>query len=121
MHYQHWSRQSRFTREHPEFVMVNRNGDTRQWGVPCLAYPEVRKYYQDRYLNLLDGYDFDGLFVCLRSQAKLAEFADQFGFNEPIRNDYKKRYGKDILKQDFNLKKWRDLGGYLTELLTELK
>lgn len=122
MHFQHVSWQSRFSRKHPEYTVVNRTGEVKQWGVLCLAYPEVRSHFCERYRRLLSGYDFDGLFICLRSQSKPAEFADQFGFNEPIRQDYLELYGRDILKEDFDLQKWRDLAGeYLTRFLSELR
>jgi hypothetical protein len=122
MHMQHWSRQSRFTRGHPEYVVCDRSQTVRQWGIPCLAYPRVREHYIRRYLDLLEGYNFDGLFLCLRSQSKPADFGDQFGFNEPVREDYLKRYGRDIWSEDFDLSKWRDLQGeYLTTFLSELK
>jgi len=122
MHGQHVSWQSSFSHEHPEYAVLDRNGSTRQWGVLCLAYEEVRKYFVKLYLELLDEYDFDGLFVCFRSQSKPAEFADQFNFNEPVRRDFQKIYGKDILKDDFNLQDWRDLvGKYITDFLRVLK
>ncbi len=122
MHGRHWSRQSAFTREHPAYLMCDRTEKARHWGVPCLAHPEVRRHYQRRYLKLLGGYDFDGLFVCLRSQSKPVEHADQFGFNAPIRDEYKKRYGKDIRKEDFALQKWRELiGDHMTRFLAELR
>jgi hypothetical protein len=72
-------------------------------------------------LSLLSGYDFDGLFVCLRSQSRPADFADQYGFNEPVRQEYSACYGRDIYREDFDLQLWRDLlGGYLTSFLSEL-
>jgi uncharacterized lipoprotein YddW (UPF0748 family) len=102
--------------------MVDRTGEKIQHGVLCLAYPEVRKYLRKRYLSLLAGYNFDGLFVCLRSQSKPPEYADQFGFNEPVCEDFKRIFGRDILTEDFSLQNWRDLhGSYLTKLLKELK
>lgn len=120
-HWQHVSWQSNFTEQHPEYLMVNRSGKTRQYGVLCLAYPEVRKYLRERFLKLLEGYQFDGLFVCLRSQSKPPEYADQFGFNEPVRMEFKRRYGRDICTEDFDLQAWRDLlGSYLTTFLKEL-
>jgi hypothetical protein len=75
-----------------------------------------------RYLRLLRAGNFDGLFVCLRSQSRPADYADQFGFNEPVRREYLKRYGSDIRRQDFDLQLWRDLKGeYLTLFLKELR
>jgi len=122
MHCQHLSRQSEFSSRHPEFTVVDKMGKNRQWGVLCLAYPQVRQYFIDKFLNLLNGYEFDGLFVCLRSQSRPAEFGDQYNFNEPIRKEFQRLYGKDILKDDFDLKTWRDLvGEYLTLFLSELR
>jgi hypothetical protein len=122
MHYQHYARQTNFSRQHPEYAVINRTGDIRQWGVLCLGYTEVRSHFVDRYLTLLRGYDFDGLFVCLRSQSRPADFADQFGFNEPVRRDYMADYGRDILREDFDLQRWRGLHGeYFTRFLTELR
>ncbi|MEJ2285054.1 MAG: hypothetical protein P8X85_15830, partial [Desulfobacterales bacterium] len=101
---------------------VDRTQNRRQWGVLCLAYPEVRRHFIRRYQRLLAAGRFDGLFVCLRSQSRPADFADQFGFNQPVRDDFLKRYGRDIWQEDFEIADWRDLlGEYLTVFLAELK
>jgi hypothetical protein len=122
MHCQHVSWQSDFSRNHPEYAVVDRTRNNRQWGVMCLGYPEVRRHFIQRYCRLLESGKFDGLFVCLRSQSKPADFADQFGFNEPIRKDFFKKYGRDILNEDFDVQRWRDLlGEYLTLFLFELR
>ena len=122
MHFQHTSWQSKFSRENPEYTLTDRSGQQRQWGVLCLAYPEVRSHSCSRFMNLLQNTDFDGLFVCLRSQSRPADFADQFGFNEPVRQDYLSRFGRDICAEDFDLQVWRDLlGEYLTTFLSELR
>ena len=122
MHCQHVSWQSDFSRKNPEYLMVDRSLRRRQWGVLCLAYPQVRKRLIDRYRRLLLSGDFDGLFVCLRSQSKPAAFADQFGYNEPIRRDCLDRYNIDIRRKDFDRKPWREqLGEYLTRFLIELR
>lgn len=122
MHGQEVSWQSRFSREHPEYTLVDRTGQDRQWGVLCLAYPEVRHYFKNQFLKLLEGYEWDGLFICLRSQSRPAEPADQFGFNEPIRQEFLKRYKKDILQDEFDRAAWRDLlSNYLTLFLSEMR
>ena len=114
--------QSDFTIEHPEYLTVDRSGTRRQWGVLCLAYPEVREHLIQRFTSLLDGYGFDGLFICLRSQSRPADQADEFGFNEPVRQEYLDRYGRDICTQDFDVQLWRDLQGeHLTRFLAELR
>ena len=121
-HHHHVSWQTSFSREHPEYAVIDRRGEQRQWGVLCLAYPEVRSHFCTRFMNLLKDTEFDGLFVCLRSQSRPADYADQFGFNEPVRRDYLDRYGRDIWAEDFDLQNWRDLlGEYLTLFLSELR
>ena len=61
------------------------------------------------------------MFLCLRCQSRPADFADQFGFNQPLRDEFFIRYGKDIWIEDFDLRQWRDLQGeYLTAFLKEL-
>jgi hypothetical protein len=122
MHGQHVSWRSAFSRQHPEYAVVDRSGQNCQWGVLCLAYPEVRAHFCERFLKFLEGYEFDGLFLCLRSQSQPADFADQYGFNDPVRSDYRDRYGRDICTEDFDLQSWRDLlGEYLTQFIKELR
>jgi hypothetical protein len=108
---------SDFSRRHPEYALADRAGRRRQWGVLCLAYPEVRRHFLDRFARLLETGEWDGLFVCLRSQSRPADHADQFGYNEPVMRDYRERHGKD-----FDVRLWRDLlGSYLTVFLRELR
>jgi len=122
MHGQHVSFQSRFSRDNPAYTVVDRGGRRRQWGVLCLAYPEVRNHFISLFTRLLEGYPFDGLFVCLRSQSKPADFADQLGFNEPLRDAFEMRYETDIIESDFDLQAWRDLRGeFLTRFLADLR
>lgn len=122
MHCQHVSWQTTFSRNNPQYAMVDRPLKNRHWGVLCLAYPEVRDHLIRRFKRLLAAGNFDGLFVCLRSQSRPADVADQFGFNRPVRDEFLNRYGKDIWTEDFDLSRWRDLlGEYLTVFITELK
>jgi hypothetical protein len=122
MHGQHVAWQSELTREHPEWLLVDRDGRTRQPGVVSLAYPEARRAFVERWTQLIAPTSFDGLFICFRSQSRPAEHGDQFGFNEPVRADFRSRYGADILRDDFDRQAWRDLlGSYITTLLTELR
>jgi hypothetical protein len=122
MHCQHVSWQSDFSRTNPQYTIVDRTLRKHQWGVLCLGYPEVRKHLIRRYLRLLRAGDFDGLFVCLRSQSRPADDADEYGFNDLVHQDYLKRYGNDIRTEDFDLQQWRDLlGEYLTCFFQELR
>ena len=122
MHCQHVSWQSDFSRKHPQYAIADRTLRNCQWGVLCLGYPQVRQHLIRRYLRLLQKRKFDGLFVCLRSQSRPADHADQYGFNDPIHREYLERYSIDIRTEDFDLQLWRDLQGeYLTLFLKELR
>lgn len=121
MHGQHVTWQTDWSRDHPEYAVVGRGGVCRQWGVQCYGYEAVRLHMADRIAMLAGGTAFDGVFLCLRSQARPAEHADQFGFNEPVRADMLAATGKDILTEDFDLPAWRrQNGSYFTEFLRDL-
>ncbi|MEK7993133.1 MAG: hypothetical protein AAB403_04945, partial [Planctomycetota bacterium] len=85
--------QSHFTIEHPEYLVVDREGKKRQYGVLEYAYPEVRRYKLKELTDFLDKYDYDGLYLCTRSHSRPAEQADQFGFGEPVVEAFKARHG----------------------------
>jgi hypothetical protein len=122
MHGRHVAWQSHLTRDRPEWLVVDRAGRERQHGVVSLSYPEAQRSFVDRWVRLIEPTGFDGLFLCLRSQSKPADTADQFGFNEPARRDFLNRYGVDVTRESFDLHAWRDmLGSYLTALVTELR
>ena len=122
MHGQHVAWQSELARAHPDWLVVDRARRTRQRGVVSLAYPEARRGFIERWTTLIAPTRFDGLFVCFRSQSRPADHADQFGFNEPVRSDFQRRHGADILRDDFDRMAWRDLlGEYITTLLVELR
>jgi hypothetical protein len=122
MHGQHVTWQSTFSRANPEFTVVDRGGQGRQWGVLCFGYPEVRAHFRRRIASYLDGYEWDGVFLCLRTQARPAAFADQFGFNAPVHAAMQERQGVDIRTHDFDLPSWRALQGeFFTTFLRELR
>jgi hypothetical protein len=122
LHGQHVAWQSDLTRRHPEWLAADRTGRRRQHGVVSLAYPQARRAFIERWLGWIEPTVFSGLFVCCRSQSRPADHGDQFGFNEQVREDYRARYGGDILRGDVDVQAWRDLlGGYLTTLLEELR
>lgn len=121
-----FSWQSHFTRENPQFLSADRSLTANQreyhWGVMEYAYPEVREYMLRVIRAFADPLDFDGVFLSVRSHSPPAEHADQFGFNEPIVEEFQRRYGRNILQTSFDLEKWRELRGeYLTRFLVEVK
>ena len=118
--------QSHFTRENPHYLSSDRslteNARRYHWGLMEYAYPEVREYMLRIIRAFSDRFDFDGVFLSLRSHAPPPDHADQFGFNEPVVQEYKRRYGRDILRQSFDLEKWRELRGeFFTGFLKEVK
>ena len=101
-------------------LLIARGKSSTGRSVPCL--PTSPRSLPPIFFEFLGRGDFAGLFVCLRSQSKPADFADQYGFNTPVREDFQARYGIDIRQEDFDLQAWRDLlGAYLTLFLTELR
>jgi hypothetical protein len=115
-----------FTRDNPQFLACDRSVDPSgrryHWGVPEYAYPEVRAYMLKMITTFSDAHAFDGVFLSVRTHSAPPDHADQFGFNEPIVREYEKRYGRNILMQDFDLEKWRALRGeYLTIFLREVR
>ena len=117
---------AKFITAHPEMQASDRsqseNGRKYHQGVLEFAYPEVRQYVLSEITYFADKLPFDGVFLSYRSHSPPPEHADQFGFNKPIVDEYLKRYGKNILRQDFDLEKWRSLRGeYLTQFLREVR
>jgi hypothetical protein len=69
----------------------------------------------------LENYPFDGVYITFRNEYAHPEFGDEFGFAPPIVAEYQKRYGVNILREEFDVEKWRRLcGEYLTQFIGEL-
>ena len=122
MHFRDVACQTEFSRAHPNYLVVDRAGRRRQHGVLSLAHSEVRAHLRRRFVDLIRRTDFDGLFLCLRSQSKPARTGDQFGFNPPACRDFKAAHGVDPRTAPYDPAAWRrHLGGYLTTFLRELR
>jgi hypothetical protein len=115
------SYQSKFILEHPEYQLVDRQGKRYHYGVLEWAYPEARRYWRSQIELILDRYAVDGIYMDTRTECMSPDFADQFGFNKPVVDEFRRRYGIDILTEDFDLEKWRALRGeYFTQFLREI-
>ena len=114
---------SRFCADHPEYEVVDRTRKHRHYGILELAYPEARKYLLDSFVEpYVKHYDIDGFCMDTRTECMTPLWADRFGFNEPIVEEYKRRYGVNILESDFDLEAWRSLRGeYLTQFIREVR
>ncbi|MBL9214939.1 MAG: hypothetical protein JNG83_05640, partial [Opitutaceae bacterium] len=99
--------QSRFVKAHPEMQSADRSltesGRKYHEGVLEFAYPEVRAYVLEQIRAFSDKLPFDGVFLSYRSHSPPPPHADQFGFNAPVVEEYQRRYGKNILRQNFDL------------------
>jgi len=113
---------SDFVLEHPEFTWRSRDQKRYLRGALCYAYPEVREYRMREIREVL-GYDIDGMYLCTRSHARFGNESrdlDDFGYNAPIVEEYRKRHGVDILKSDFDKLALYDLQGeHFTSFLRE--
>ena len=121
-HARHVCWQSAFSRDNPDAMTLDREGNP-QWGVPSLADPYVRAHYRDRFLAFAAGRHVDGIFLCLRSQSRPPEDADQFGFNQTVLNDFEAAHGHPLDERDADDRhRWHVLmGGYLTTFVPELR
>lgn len=108
--------------KNPEWAPVNRFGTWRQGGPIEFAYPGARKGMTD-YLtkHLVDG-GYDGIAFLTYAENFSQRYDDEFGFNQPIVDEFKKRHGVDIRSQPFDKEAWARLRGeYLTQFLRELR
>lgn len=91
-----------FFQRHPEMTWVSKDGTKHIPGVPCYAYPEVRQYRLAQVKELL-AYGVDGIKFSPRSHSPWPgrrtgggnEGAREYGFNQPVVDEYIRRYGKD--------------------------
>ena len=132
-------------RTHPEWQLLSRDGQEYYQGVFCYAYPGVREHKLAMLAELAE-YDIDGIFLSTRHHSRTQEFWDKsmefvdgkitfeeldryadrarenYGFNDPIVEEYKKRYGADIRTEEFDRELWNRLRGeYLTLFLSEAR
>lgn len=77
------------------------------YGMIELAYPEAKAHKLAK-LKELAAYGFDGFAYSMRSHTRGMD-PKVYGYNDVIRDEYRRRYGKDIWKEDFDRAKWLDL------------
>ena len=71
---------------------------------------------------LVDNYRCDGVYISTRGHRIVPEHSDDYGFNPPVAEAFKERYGVDILTQNFDLEAWRRLRGeFITEYLRDVR
>ncbi len=98
----YYAPETEFFQRHPEYTWVSKDGTKHVPGVPCYAHPAVREYRLDQVRELLQ-YDIDGIKFSPRSHSPWPgrrsgggnEGSRGYGFNEPVVQEYIRRYGKD--------------------------
>lgn len=108
--------------KYPEAIPVDRAGIRRMSGPICFAYPEARKELVRLYTDLVRDKGYDGLSFQTYVENQGTRFDDEYGFNEPIVVEFKKRYGVDIRTEPYDREKLAELRGeYLTQFFRELR
>ncbi len=115
--------ESGFVAQHPEYQFVSRDGKRYFRGTLCYCYPEVRAHRLAQLQEIVANYQIDGFYLCLRSHAGECEpsyVPDSFGYNAPVAEEYRRRYGTDILTEPFDFRKLYEIqGAGLTQFLRE--
>jgi len=110
---------SDFQLDHPHTMLLNRKGEPLK-GTICYNEPEAFAYRINIVKELL-SYGADGLYLCNRTHnwSFGRNDADEYGFNPAVVAEYRKRYGADILAQDFDVKKLRGIRAEAYDRLIE--
>ncbi|MCK5804854.1 MAG: family 10 glycosylhydrolase [Lentisphaeria bacterium] len=85
---------------HPEWCPVDRWGQRRGPGPLEFCYPEARKAVIDRYVENMERYGYDGINFYTYVENCGIRYEDEFGFNQPIVDEFNKRYPKTDLRKD---------------------
>ena len=108
--------------DHPEWAPVNRYGTRRHNGIVALWYPEARAALVERYSRFMVDKGYDGIHFYTYTENWGLRYDDEFGYDPPIVEEFKRRYGVDILNEEFDAEAWgRLLGEHVTQFLKELK
>jgi hypothetical protein len=117
--------ESEFVATHPEYQFVSRDGQSYFRGTLCYSYPQVRAHRLAHLREVCGEYAIDGLYLCLRSHAGECEPSykpDSFGYNQPVVDEYRRRYGVDIRSEPFAFRPLYEIQGQgLTQFLREVR
>ncbi|MFZ2406671.1 MAG: hypothetical protein WAW41_16175 [Methylobacter sp.] len=78
-------------------------------GVPEFNVPVAMKHELDKFSELTK-YPFDGFMINMRTHSRVSD-PIEYGYNPEVRDNFLKRYGRDIYKDDFDKKKLFELRG----------
>ena len=112
----------RLRKEHPEWIPVNKYGTRQQGGPIEFCYPEARAAFIKTLKDFLVKEGYDGIVFYTYAENFTTRYLDEFGFSQPIVDEFRKRYGVDIRTEPFDKEAWAALRGeYVTQFLRELK
>jgi hypothetical protein len=118
--------ESKLKLEHPEWASVDRHGARKQGGPIELAYPAARKALVELHVQEAVKAGYDGITFLTYAENYSMRFQDEFGFSDPVVEDFKKQHRVDLRIENFkrgaSREDWLRLrGSYLTAYLRELK
>ncbi len=111
---------------HPEWAPQDQHGVRQQGGPIELAYPGARKALIDIIVANAVQVGYDGITFLTYVENYSLRFADEFGYSDPIVDDFKKKFKVDLRTEPFkrgaSREDWLRLrGSYVTAFLRELK
>ena len=134
-----WTYVMNFTEQHPEEMSTDRTRKKIHWMIREYGYPEARATKIAEFVYMAKKFGLRRFVVESRSEGSQMQDppdnADEFGFNDIVVQDMKKRYGVDILTDPrfdsysptFNtldpmVENWHKLRGeYFTQFFRELR
>lgn len=118
--------ESRLRIDNPDWVPKDKSGLLEQGGPIELAYPEARKALVDLHMKFMKQDGYDGMTFLTYAENHSMRFQHEFGYNQPVVDEFKRRHRIDIRYEDWarfaTVDDWEMLRGeYVTQFLRELK
>ncbi|HEV8067594.1 MAG TPA: HEAT repeat domain-containing protein [Planctomycetaceae bacterium] len=108
--------------DHPEWAPANRWGTWRQGGPIEFAYPEARQAMSAYLTKYVVEGNYDGISFLTYAENFSQRYEDEFGYSAPIVEEFRKEYGVDIRREEFDRDAWRHMRGrHVTQFLRLLK
>ena len=86
------------------------------------TYPEVRRYWLKEIENRLLAAGADGIDIRFTQHSAWTSEGPYYGFNEPVVEEFRSRYGVDVLTEPYDKEAFRKLQGeYLTQFMREVR
>lgn len=107
--------------DNPQWVPTDRFGVRRQSGPIEFGYAEARTAVVDWVDQAVSDAGYDGVIFHTFAENYSTQYADEFGFSDPVVADFAQQYGVDIRRESFDIQALRDLRGqHTTAFLQEL-